>query len=118
MRKIHVTLQFFEASGRHEDFFEKTKYTSEIRSILDQLLASRGFRYLAKNHIAKKTKKYLSLCKTQPYLGACGLVKKLKSHTRPQKTPQPANANCGRSEITPLGPANLVSHGMMIPSLL
>ena len=84
MRKIHVTRQFFEASGH---FFEKTKkktfldkvngsmcakfqvcivfrlasrldtnkyihkyahtqihkYTSEIRNILDQLLASRGF---------------------------------------------------------------------------
>ena len=26
MRKIHVTRQFFEASGRHGDFFEKTKY--------------------------------------------------------------------------------------------
>ena len=25
MRKIHVTRQFFEASGRHGDFFEKTK---------------------------------------------------------------------------------------------
>ena len=25
MRKIHVTRQFFEASGRHRDFFEKTK---------------------------------------------------------------------------------------------
>ena len=25
MRKIHVTRQFFEASGRQEDFFEKTK---------------------------------------------------------------------------------------------
>ena len=25
MRKIHVTQQFFEASGRHGDFFEKTK---------------------------------------------------------------------------------------------
>ena len=25
MRKIHVTRQFFEASGRHDDFFEKTK---------------------------------------------------------------------------------------------
>ena len=24
MRKIHVTRQFFEASGRHVDFFEKT----------------------------------------------------------------------------------------------
>ena len=25
MLKIHVTRQFFEASGRHGDFFEKTK---------------------------------------------------------------------------------------------
>ena len=25
MWKIHVTRQFFEASGRHGDFFEKTK---------------------------------------------------------------------------------------------
>ena len=25
MRKIHVTRQFFEASGRHGNFFEKTK---------------------------------------------------------------------------------------------
>ena len=25
MQKIHVTQQFFEASGRHGDFFEKTK---------------------------------------------------------------------------------------------
>ena len=25
MRKIHVTRQFFEACGRHGDFFEKTK---------------------------------------------------------------------------------------------
>ena len=25
MRKIHVTQQFFEASGRRGDFFEKTK---------------------------------------------------------------------------------------------
>ena len=25
MRKIHVTRQFFEASGRYGDFFEKTK---------------------------------------------------------------------------------------------
>ena len=25
MRKIRVTRQFFEASGRQEDFFEKTK---------------------------------------------------------------------------------------------
>ena len=25
MRKIHMTRQFFEASGRHGDFFEKTK---------------------------------------------------------------------------------------------
>ena len=24
MRKIHVTRQFFEASGRNKDFFEKT----------------------------------------------------------------------------------------------
>ena len=82
MRKIHVTRQFFGASGRHGDFFKKTKnvfldkvyesmctkfqvcivfrltrrrdtnkytntqihtYTSEIRNILDRLLASRGF---------------------------------------------------------------------------
>ena len=27
MRKIHVTRQFFEASGRHGDFFEETKET-------------------------------------------------------------------------------------------
>ena len=74
MRKIHVTGQFIEASGRQGDFFEKTKktfldkvngnmcaefqvyivfrlarrrdtihnytYTSEIRNILDRLLAS------------------------------------------------------------------------------
>ena len=26
MRKIHVTRQFFEASGRHGDLIEKTKY--------------------------------------------------------------------------------------------
>ena len=25
MRKLHVTRQFFKASGRHEDFFGKTK---------------------------------------------------------------------------------------------
>ena len=25
MRKIHVTRRFFETSGRHGDFFEKTK---------------------------------------------------------------------------------------------
>ena len=25
MRKIHVTWEFFEASARHGDFFEKTK---------------------------------------------------------------------------------------------
>ena len=80
MRKIHVTRQFFEASGRHGDLIEKTKnpfldkvkgsmcakfqvrivfrlarkrdtykytnthiYTSEIRNILDRLLALRGF---------------------------------------------------------------------------
>ena len=82
LRKIHVTRQFFEASGRHNDLIEKTKnlfldkvngsmcakfqvciafclarrrdtntyshthintYTSEIRNILDWLLASRGF---------------------------------------------------------------------------
>ena len=78
MRKIHVTRQFFEASGRHGDLIEKTKnrfldkvngsmcvkfqvcfvwpgdvtqihtYTqintckSEIRNILDLLLASHG----------------------------------------------------------------------------
>ena len=27
MPTVHVTWQFFEASGRHEDFFEKTKKT-------------------------------------------------------------------------------------------
>ena len=82
LRKIHVTRQFFEASGPPGNFFEKTKnqflykvqgrictkfqvcivfrlatrrdtntyshtyihtYTSEIRNILDRLLASRGF---------------------------------------------------------------------------
>ena len=76
MLKIHVARQFFEANGRHGDFFEKTNnlfsdkdngcicakfqvcivfhlarrrdtntytYTSEIRSILDRLLASHGF---------------------------------------------------------------------------
>ena len=65
MRKTHVTLQVFEASGRHGDLFEKTKNTfldkvngsmcakfqvcivfrlaSEIRNILDRLLPSRGF---------------------------------------------------------------------------
>ena len=82
MREIHVTRQFFEASGHHGDLIEKTKnlfldkvigsmcakflvcivfrlarrrdtnkytntqihtYTSEIRNILDRLLASRGF---------------------------------------------------------------------------
>ena len=26
MRKIHVTRQFYEASGRHGDLIEKTKY--------------------------------------------------------------------------------------------
>ena len=78
MQKIHVTRQFFEASGHHENFFDITKntfleevnasmcakyqvcivfrlarrrdrnkyihkYTSEIRNILDQLLASVDF---------------------------------------------------------------------------
>ena len=76
MRKIHVTRQFFEASGRHGDLIEKTQNpfldkvngsmwaefqvcivwlgdvtqihtqintsTSEIRNILDRLLASCG----------------------------------------------------------------------------
>ena len=85
MRKIHVTQQFFEASGRHGDLIDKTinsfldkvnssmcakfqvcivfrlarrrdtntyintymhAYTSEIRNILDRLLASRGFWYV------------------------------------------------------------------------
>ena len=71
MQKIHVTRQSYEASGPQGHFFEKTKtrfeiwstgvcvpnfrskgvaqthqlthiFTSEIRNILDQLLASRG----------------------------------------------------------------------------
>ena len=33
MRKIHMTRQFFEASGRHEDFFEKQKTRFQIRSM-------------------------------------------------------------------------------------
>ena len=35
MRKIHVTRQFFEASGRHWDFSEKTK-----NSFLDKVNGS------------------------------------------------------------------------------
>ena len=33
MRKIHVTQQFFVASGRHGDFFEKTKKSVFKRSM-------------------------------------------------------------------------------------
>ena len=35
MRKTHVTRQFFEASNRHEDFFDKTK-----NSFLDKVNGS------------------------------------------------------------------------------
>ena len=40
MRKIHVTRQFFEASGRHENFFDKTKNT-----FLDEVNASMCAKY-------------------------------------------------------------------------
>ena len=40
MRKIHVTRQFFEASGRHESFFDKIKNT-----FLDEVNASMCAKY-------------------------------------------------------------------------
>ena len=40
MRKIHVTPQFFEASGRHGYFFEKTK-----NSFLDKVNGSMGAKF-------------------------------------------------------------------------
>ena len=40
MRKIHVTRQFFEVSGRQENFFDKTKNT-----FLDEVNASICAKY-------------------------------------------------------------------------
>ena len=39
MRKIHATLQFFEASGRHGDFFEKTKKNPFLEKVNGSMYA-------------------------------------------------------------------------------
>ena len=39
MRKIHVTREFFEASGRHGDFFEKTKKNPFLDKVYGSMFA-------------------------------------------------------------------------------
>ena len=59
MRKIHVTRQFFEASGRHIDFFEKTK-----NPFLDKIYGSMctKFQVLIVSRLARRrdTNKYIN----------------------------------------------------------
>ena len=43
MRKIHVTRQFFKASGRHGDFFEKTKNSFLDKGVRVPNLRSESF---------------------------------------------------------------------------
>ena len=40
MQKIHVTRQYFESSGRHGDFFDKTK-----NLFLDKVYGSMGIKF-------------------------------------------------------------------------
>ena len=47
MRKFHVTRQFFEASGRHGDFFEKTKKKQFLDKVYDMGVCVPNFKYVS-----------------------------------------------------------------------
>ena len=48
MRKIHVAWQYFEASGRHGDFFEKTKK----KPFLDKVNSLAAYGHLPANFVS------------------------------------------------------------------
>ena len=66
MWKIHMTWQFFEASGRHGDFFEKTK-NSFLDKVSGSMCAKFKDRIVFRLTRRRDTNKYKQIQKIHTY---------------------------------------------------